>query len=1222
MDILSWNCRGICNDTTTRVLKDLISQNKPQIVFLCETKISKMEAFKLLHQALGFPNSKEVLSDAQAGGLAIFWSAKINLQVRTRSAHHIDAVIQGGPGEPRWRMTGFYGYARTVEHDRSWQLLKYLGDSDSLPWVIIGDFNEILNNGEKIDGPPRAERQIRGFREALGYCDLLDLGFQGSRATWWNAETHLRLDHAVCTPSWLDVFGYAKVTHLPPSDSDHIPILLQASEVPIPKRPKHQRFKFESFWLQHKDCDPLVKTSWQAEVSGVPMFQVVKKIAHTRIALDKWQKNTFRLRQQQMLGVRARLAELLNSSATTSIQDEKRILMNRLETLFSQEEAFWRQRAKVDGVEHIVTSYFTKMFTASPVDMEAMNTILEAIQPSVTPTMNDQLCSEYTEEEIRCALFQMYPTKSLGPDGMPPLFFQHYWEVNFTHICLIPKVNNPESMSDLRPIALCNVIYKICSKAIANRLKVLLPDIISPFQSAFVPGRLITDNILVANEIAHFVHNKKEGNDGHLALKLDLSKAYDRMEWLFLRKVMERFGFTWMWIELVMQCVCSVQFSFLIRGKPRGLVTPSRGLRQGDPLSPYLFLLGVEGFSALLQQKQRLGLLPGIQGEIASYKGVEVVDSHERYLGLPTYVGRKKTATFQYIKDNLAKKLKNWQGKMLSGACKDILIRVVAQALPTYAMSVFQLTTNFFCEDLEQMCARFWWGSTEDKRKIHWKAWGSLCHPKEEGGLSFRSLTEFNMAMLAKQAWRIANDHESLIAIVYKARYFPGSSFWLAPVHSAPSYSWRSIFAARELLKAGTYWQIGTGKYVKVWSDNWVPGISTLVPNIGLPLVNENMTEGAEAILNIPLSRRLVNDRVAWRLEKKGEFSVKTAYRYAFSTSLERPGILENVTSQFWKKIWQANIPSSAKVHVWKVCHNILPTLTRLVAKHVVIESQLCVLCIGMMESTLHLCRDCPFSREVLCSNSSIAQVCFTTESADLGVLEWLIFCSNRLAANQFDFLLFLLWGVWKERNCRVWEGKTRGVNDVVLMSVSRLQDFVSHNSRSIGGIRRDAGRICWKSPHLGSVKLNTDGAFISETSAGGIGLVMRDNLGQFLACEGKPVRGLLSAEHAELLACKATIDLIVDRSLQPAIVETDSLIVQQQLVGVGNNLSRLGRIYEDLKLQLDARPNVKVIHTRREANVAAHLTAAQALSSGQTFYCSSTPSFLHDVIASEYCNS
>ncbi|XP_062018153.1 uncharacterized protein LOC133734539 [Rosa rugosa] len=766
-------------------------------------------------------------------------------------------------------------------------------------------------------------------------------------------------------------------------------------------------------------------------------------------------------------------------------------------------------------------------------------------------------------------------------------------------------------MVDLRPIALCNVIYKICSKAIANRLKIILPSIISPFQSVFVPGRLITDNILVANGVAHFVHNKREGPEGVMALKLDLSKAYDKMEWFFLRKVMERFGFTRVWIELVMQCVCSVRFSFLIRGKPRGYVSPSRGLRQGDPLSPYLFLIGVAGFSALLQKKQELGLLPGIevcndapavnhllfaddsmlyaqasleacyeiqdvietygrasgqlvnfnksyvvfsknvplelQEEVTSLLGVEVVESHERYLGLPTYVGRKKMATFQYIKDNLAKKLKGWQGKMLSCAGKDILIRVVAQALPTYAMSAFQLTKNF-CEDLEQMCARFWWGSTEDKRKIHWKAWDALCLPKEEEGLGFRSLTEFNLAMLAKQAWRIISDPASLIARVYKAKYFSEGSFWSATAHTAPSYSWRSIFATRELLKSGSYWQIGSGTKVKVWSDAWVPGLPNFVPHAAQIQVNDNLSvnelmraqgvwheervralfNGAEveAILAMPLSTRPVDDRLVWKLESRGNFTVKTAYHFAYSNSIERANVLGNVTACFWKKICNAKIPNTAK-------------------------------------------------------------------------------------------------SVWKERNCRVWDRKTKNASDVVLLATSRLQDYVFHNQKRMVVARPSETVTKWKCPPSDCVKINVDGAFNSQTKTGGTGLVFRDATGHLLTGIGRPLVGLLSAEHAELLACKCAVKFIMEQVTQPVILETDSLVVQQHLTTAGDaNSSLLGRVYEDLLVQLADLPNVRITHVNRKGNMAAHLVAAQASTLGVSMDFNHVPSFLTAVIAAELCTS
>ena len=174
-------------------------------------------------------------------------------------------------------------------------------------------------------------------------------------------------------------------------------------------------------------------------------------------------------------------------------------------------------------------------------------------------------------------------------------------EINFTYIVLIPKVKMPEKMIDYRPISLCNVISKIIAKVLANRLKQILLHVISPTQNAFVLGGLIIDNILVAYEVLHAMHCKKKGKKGGLALKLDVSKAYDKVKWGFLQGILTKLGFLEGWVKLMMGCVTTTSFSILIDGKPHGHIIPSRGLRQRDPLSPYLFLLCAEGFISLLQ---------------------------------------------------------------------------------------------------------------------------------------------------------------------------------------------------------------------------------------------------------------------------------------------------------------------------------------------------------------------------------------------------------------------------------------------------------------------------------------------------------------------------------------------------------------------------------------------------------------------------------------------
>jgi hypothetical protein len=183
--------------------------------------------------------------------------------------------------------------------------------------------------------------------------------------------------------------------------------------------------------------------------------------------------------------------------------------------------------------------------------------------------------------------------------------------INSTFIALIRKLTNA-CVSEFRPISLCNVLYKLIAKVLANRMKQVLPSIISQYQSAFVPGRLITDNVLAAYEALHSMNTRMKGMKGYMAVKLDMSKAYDRVEWSFLEAMMKRLGFVEGWIFVIMRCVRSVTYSVLVNGVPYGNIITSRGLRQGDPLSPYLFLLVVEGLSSLIVRAEMDGRITGV----------------------------------------------------------------------------------------------------------------------------------------------------------------------------------------------------------------------------------------------------------------------------------------------------------------------------------------------------------------------------------------------------------------------------------------------------------------------------------------------------------------------------------------------------------------------------------------------------------------------------------
>lgn len=253
-----------------------------------------------------------------------------------------------------------------------------------------------------------------------------------------------------------------------------------------------------------------------------------------------------------------------------------------------------------------------------------------------------QLAAPYSHEDIRKVFFSLPRGKSPGPDGYPTEFYTAHWrsvgsdmtsavseffssgtllqQWNATVLTLIPKKINATSISDFKPISCCNTTYKVVSKLLASRLKQVLPLIISNTQSAFIPGRLMIENVLMATELING-YNWKSISKRYM-LKVDLKKAFDSLEWSFIFKIMQALEFPDSFIRLIRQCITTTRFSVAINGEMCGYFRGTKGLRQGDPLSPYLFVLAMEVLSQLLNanyRNGRIGLHPNASHPLVTH---------------------------------------------------------------------------------------------------------------------------------------------------------------------------------------------------------------------------------------------------------------------------------------------------------------------------------------------------------------------------------------------------------------------------------------------------------------------------------------------------------------------------------------------------------------------------------------------------------------------------
>ncbi|XP_048591502.1 uncharacterized protein LOC125576153 [Brassica napus] len=598
-----------------------------------------------------------------------------------------------------------------------------------------------------------------------------------------------------------------------------------------------------------------------------------------------------------------------------------------------------------------------------------------------------------------------------------------------------------------------------------------------------------------------------------MAAKTDMSKAFDRVEWHYLQALLLSLGFDNIWVKWIMSCVTTVTYSVLLNGQSYGYISPQRGLRQGDPISPFLFVLCTEGLTHMMNQASLRGDLKGIQfnlagpevhhfffaddslflfkaelsqcqvfqdillkygeatgqvinlskssltfgkntcpslkAQIKSKLGIYSEGGAGSYLGLPECFSGSKVEMLAYIQDKMKGRMSGWYSRFLSQAGKDVILKSVAMAMPIYAMTCFKLPKTT-CNNLKSAMAAFWWQASEDKSKIHWLSWDKLCISKEMGGMGFKDIELFNQALLAKQAWRILTNQDSLLTRFLQSRYFSNGSFLSATLGSRPSYAWRSILHGRELLEKGLRNSVGNGLSISVWSTPWlIDGERLRIPLMKNILVDLNLKVSDLMIPNSDLwdHQKLENlfydqdieiilkikpavsspDFLCWNHTRSGEYSVKSGYWFAEKEAKKEAYVSSQALPSLngiKSHIWSLNTAPKIKVFLWKVIGGAISVADHLIERGMKVDSR-CQICGLEGESMNHVLFNCTIARQ----SWAICHFPAPVNGFDPSSIYSNIFYVLKMGNNQnWPVHIrrsgpWILWQIWKNRNSFLFKG-------------------------------------------------------------------------------------------------------------------------------------------------------------------------------------------------------
>lgn len=1009
------------------------------------------------------------------------------------------------------------------------QELRDIRDLHVGPWILAGDFNLIVDPS-----------------------DLKALYLNGRRFTWSNEREHAtleKLDRVFASVDWESSYPDSFLSALSTATSDHSPLLLSLEAQLL----RGRRFIFQSFWPKVDGFMDVVQESWNAGPAiGNPFKRVDVRLRAVAKRLQSWSDRFVGNTKQQILVATEVIFRFDVAMESRSLSTEERALRwalkKKLLGLASLERTMARQRSRllwlkegdactrffhlqashrrrknfisqllVDGVvvsDHeakamAVDDFFSSLLGAAPhhgftLDLEALG----------VPTCDlTSLEADFTEEEIWAVVKSMELDKAPGPVGFSGRFYVVCWDIikqdvvdvframarldvrgmeaiNRAFITLLPKRLDAKEVRDFRPVSLIHSMAKLFAKVVTTRVAAHLPRLVGPHQSAFVKGWCLHDNFMLVQGTGRRLHSARIDA---VLLKLDITKAFDTVDWGFLLETLERRGFGPRFRSWICGLLSTATTRVLMNGIPGDPIDHRRGLRQGDPLSPMLFILVMDILHGLFEKAAAEGVLSRLakrgfrhrtsifaddvvtflrptrkdllacsaiisdfgmasglrtnfskcsahlircfqeQGElVASLFQCEVGSFPCTYLGLPLGVRKVTANQLNSVVDKVGSKVAAWKAPLLSKGGRLVLVKSTLAAIPVYSMMSMDLLGKVL-KGVEKLCRGFLWKGRKEAHGGHCLvAWDKVCKPKELGGLGIPNLGYLNAALRVRWLWLDKVDDSK-----------PWKEFAVT-----------TTGLANDIFEAATSSRVGDGRGTLFWTDRWLDGCR----------IRDEFPSLAAVVRPRLLHTRTVRDGVhgAWLMDVGLDLGEEAISEFlVLWTRLQGFHLEENVEDSLvwnWSKdgvysarsayrnlfagktveplarqIWGSRAPGKCKFFAWLAANDRCWTADRLERRGLPHPSR-CPLCDLEPETLAHLLLGCVFARQVW----EVVLVAWNREgwrpSADADIRAWWagITGLHGVAKDLRTAVTLVFWTIWRHRNDVVFNGASPEVHRVV----------------------------------------------------------------------------------------------------------------------------------------------------------------------------------------------